>query len=80
MFTESLNGIFSSLSLNDGFLTKFPTKVVVAFVKPKLEALDKLLVFCSNSNWSPSIVPSAETDSLYPGAVPASILPDVEYR
>ena len=37
-----------------------------------------MLVFCTNSNWSPSIVPSADTESLYPGAVPTSIFPDVE--
>ena len=78
MFTESLSGIFSSLSLNDGFLTKLPIKVVVAFVKPKLEAFDKLFVSCTNSNWSASIEPSAETESLYPGAVPTSMFPDVE--
>ena len=49
----------------------------MAFVRPKFEAFDKLLVFWTNSNWSPSIVPSAEIESLYPGAVPTSIFPDV---
>ena len=72
-----LIGIFSVESEITGFFTKLLVREVVALVNPNWDALDKLDEFWTSSNWSPSKVPSTETDNLNPGAVPISKFPEV---
>ena len=49
--------ILKGMSLALGLKAKFPTREVVPSEIPKLDACDKLDVFCTNSNWSPYRVP-----------------------